>query len=70
MNMKKICKCLIIALVLRENSQTNALKKFELRTGHCPLAPGEIESDVKRTLDYRKITGPWISLFDRKNLNE
>ena len=69
--MKKIYKCMIIALALqRENCHINALKKFELRSGHCPLKPGEIESDVKRNLDYRKITGPWISVFDRKNLNE
>ena len=38
--------------------------------GRCPVAPGDLDSNVKRSLNYEKLSGNWINIYDRKHLNE
>ena len=45
-----------------------ALSAKEVEDGRCPMQPGEVPSKVASNLDYYKIQGPWINLFDEKDL--
>ena len=44
--------------------------QYDVKEGHCPYKPGEIKSHAVHLNDLGFLEGPWINVFDRKELNE
>lgn len=40
----------------------------DVANGTCPFRPGEIKSNVSTNLDLKKILGPWMIIYDEKEL--
>ena len=38
--------------------------------GACPFKAGELDSNVKGTLNAHRLAGPWVNIYDRKILND
>ena len=47
---------------LTKSSEENTYQ--DPNVGHCPYAPGELDSKMKQNIDYTKLLGPWINLVD------
>lgn len=42
----------------------------EIADGKCPFRPGEVQSKVKADLDYSKLQGMWINMFDEREIKD
>jgi len=58
-------KSLSIAIAALLATSTQAK---EVEDGRCPMQPGEIASRVAQSLEYKKLQGSWIDLYDEKEL--
>ena len=40
----------------------------EVQEGRCPFAPGTLKSRVETSLDYSKMYGNWINIYDEREI--
>ena len=63
----KLSYVLTLFLGLASFSKVNTL---EIVQGKCPHEIGTIKSDVAQSLDYERISGAWITIYDENDLKD